>query len=165
MLPSNQDPRGPGPPGGGAADPWLRGRKLIAPDRYRDGYGAMRPMTSVDDTKRTVSRSPAGLFTRSLRPYAEIFRIPGAWGYSDADRTGRMPISVFGLGTVLLIAAGTGRYGVAGTVSAVGSLGYAVYAPRLARLVDDRGQRRVLLPLLAVFALAPTSPSPATTRS
>jgi len=111
-------------------------------------------MTSVDDTKRTVSRSPAGLFARSLRPYAEIFRIPGAWRFSAAAVIGRMPMSMFGLGTVLLIAAGTGRYGVAGTVSAVGSLGYAVSAPRLARLVDDRGQRRVLLPLLAVFALA-----------
>jgi MFS family permease len=114
----------------------------------------MRPMTSVDDTKRSVSRSPARLLTRSLRPYAEIFRIPGAWRFSAAAVIGRMPMSMFGLGTVLLIAAGTGRYGVAGTVSAVGSLGYAVSAPRLARLVDGRGQRRVLLPLLAVFAVA-----------
>jgi len=43
---------------------------------------------------------------------------------------------------------------VAGTVSAAGSLGYAFTSPRLARLVDARGQRHVLLPLAAVFALA-----------
>jgi predicted MFS family arabinose efflux permease len=109
---------------------------------------------SVDDTKRTASRSPARLLTRSVRPYAEIFRIPGAWRFSAAAVIGRMPMSMFGLGTVLLIAAGTGRYGVAGTVSAVGSLGYAFCSPRLARLVDAHGQRRVLLPVLTVFALA-----------
>ena len=63
-------------------------------------------------------------------------------------------MSMFGLGTVLLISAATGKYGVAGTVSAVGSLGYALTSPRIARLMDSRGQRRILLPLLTVFAAA-----------
>jgi MFS family permease len=65
-----------------------------------------------------------------------------------------MPMSMFGLGTVLLISAATGKYGVAGAVSAAGSLGYAFSSPQIARLVDSRGQRRVLLPLLAVFTTA-----------
>jgi predicted MFS family arabinose efflux permease len=99
-------------------------------------------------------RSPASLLARPLRPYAEVLRIPGAWRFSAAGVIGRMPMSMFGLGTVLLISAGTGKYGVAGTVSAAGSLGYAFTSPRLARLVDARGQRHVLLPLAAVFALA-----------
>jgi len=115
-------------------------------------------MTRVDDTKRTARPSPAHpvsrLLTRPLQPYAEIFRIPGAWRFSAAAAIGRMPMSMFGLGTVLLIAAGTGRYGVAGTVSAAGYLSYAFSAPRIARLADSLGQRRVLLPLLTVFALA-----------
>jgi MFS family permease len=114
----------------------------------------MRPMTGIDDAKRPASRSPARLLTRPLRPYAEIFRIPGAWRFSAAAVIGRMPMSMFGLGTVLLISAATGKYGVAGTVSAVGSLGYAFSSPRIGRLVDSRGQRRVLLPLLTVFAVA-----------
>ena len=63
-------------------------------------------------------------------------------------------MSMFGLGTVLLISAVTGKYGVAGTVSAVGSLGYAFSSPRVARAVDSYGQRRVLLPLLTVFTVA-----------
>src|SRR5215469_9265045 len=67
-----------------------------------------------------------------------------------------MPMSMFGLGTVLLISAATGKYGVAGAVSAAGSVGYALSSPQIARLVDARGQRRVLLPLLAVFAVATT---------
>src|SRR6185369_9311191 len=113
----------------------------------------MRRMTGLDETERPASRSPAGLLTRPLRPYAEIFEIPGAWRFSVAGVIGRMPMSMFGLGTVLLISAITGKYGVAGTVSAAGSLGYAFSSPRLARLVDSRGQRYVLLPLLAVFTV------------
>jgi predicted MFS family arabinose efflux permease len=92
-----------------------------------------------------------------LSPYAEIFRIPRAWRFSVAGIIGRMPMSMFGLGTVLLISAGTGRYAVAGSVSAVGSLGLAVSAPQMARLADSRGQRTVLIPLASLFALGVTS--------
>jgi MFS family permease len=108
-------------------------------------------MTGIDDTRGTIGRSPARRLPRPLRPYADIFRIPGAWRFSAAGVIGRMPMSMFGLGTVLLISAATGKYGVAGAVSAAGSLGYAFCTPQIARLVDSRGQRRVLLPLLAVF--------------
>jgi MFS family permease len=114
----------------------------------------MRLMTGIDDARRPASRSPAGLLTRPLRPYAEIFQIPGAWRFSAAAVIGRMPMSMFGLGTVLLISSVTGKYGVAGAVSAAGSLGYAFSSPRVARAVDSHGQRRILLPLLTVFAVA-----------
>lgn len=120
----------------------------------------MRLMTGLDDAKGPPThhpsplRSPSGVLSRPLRPYAEIFEIPGAWRFSAAGVIGRMPMSMFGLGTVLLISAVTGKYGVAGAVSAVGSFGYALTSPRIARLVDARGQRRVLLPLLTLFASA-----------
>jgi MFS family permease len=86
-------------------------------------------------------------------PYAEIFRIPGTWRFSAAGLIGRMQMSMYGLGTVLLIAAGTGRYGVAGAVASTGALGSAVCAPQIARLADRRGQRAVLRPLVAAFAV------------
>ena len=111
-------------------------------------------MTGVDDTRGTIGRSSARRLPAPLRPYADIFRVPGAWRFSAAGVIGRMPMAMFGLGTVLLISAATGKYGVAGTVSAVGALGYAFTSPRIARLADSRGQRRVLLPLLMVFAVA-----------
>jgi MFS family permease len=114
-------------------------------------------MTGVDEKKPPVGRSPASKLTGPLRPYADIFRIPGAWRFSAAGVIGRMPMAMFGLGTVLLISAATGKYGMAGVVSAAGSLGYAFSSPQVARLVDTRGQRRVLLPLLTVFALATTA--------
>lgn len=87
-------------------------------------------------------------------PYLEILRLPGALGFSLAGFFGRMPISMFGLGTVLLVAAVTGRYGVAGLVAAAGSVGYAVCAPLAARLSDRLGQDRVLGPQAAVFGTA-----------
>jgi len=89
-----------------------------------------------------------------LRPYAEVFAIPRVWRFCVAGILGRMPMSMLGLGTVLLISAGTGQYGLAGSVSAVGSLGGAVCAPRLARLTDRLGQHRVLVPVSLIFTLA-----------
>jgi MFS family permease len=65
-----------------------------------------------------------------------------------------MPMSMFSLGTVLLIAAVTGRYGLAGLVAAGGSVSYALGAPQFARLSDRFGQRRVLRPQAVVFGVA-----------
>src|SRR5579871_6547833 len=131
-----------------------RRQKPVETVRYRDDHEIQRPMTGVDDTRETIGRSSAGRLPGPLRPYADIFRVPGAWRFSAAGIIGRMPMAMFGLGTVLLISAATGKYGVAGAVSAVGSLGYALSAPQIARLVDTRGQRQVLLPLLTVFTAA-----------
>jgi MFS family permease len=89
-----------------------------------------------------------------LAPYAEIFAIPRAWRFSVAGIIGRMPMSMYGLGTVLLISAGTGRYGLAGIVSAAGSIGGAICAPQLGRLTDRLGQHRVLVPVCVTFALS-----------
>jgi MFS family permease len=87
-------------------------------------------------------------------PYREIFRLPGALAFSAAGALARMPMAMFGLGTVLLISAITGRYGLAGTVAAAGSIGYAVCAPQAAKLADRFGQHRVLRPLALIFALS-----------
>jgi MFS family permease len=106
-------------------------------------------MTSVDERRQ---RGAPGF----LLPYAEIFRDRRARRFSAAGVIGRMPMAMLGLGTVLLISARTGHYGVAGSVAASGSLGAALCAPQLARLVDRLGQRRVLMPLCLVFALAVT---------
>jgi MFS family permease len=62
-------------------------------------------------------------------------------------------MAMFGLGSVLLVKATTGQYGLAGAVAGCGSVGYAVCAPQVARLADRLGQRRVLRPLVAVFAV------------
>jgi MFS family permease len=108
---------------------------MTGADRASAGDGARRPR-------------------RFLAPYREIFAVPRAWRFCLAGIIARMPMSMFGLGTVLLISAGTGRYALAGSVSAAGSLGGAACAPQLGRLVDRLGQRRVLIPVSVAFALA-----------
>jgi MFS family permease len=90
---------------------------------------------------------------RRGNPFAEVLSRPGALRFSAAAFIGRMPMSMFGLGTLLLIASVTGRYGLAGLVAAAGSVGYAVCAPQAARLADRFGQARVLRPQAAFFAV------------
>ncbi len=89
---------------------------------------------------------------RRGNPFAEVLGRPGALRFSAAGFIGRLPMSMFGLGTVLLIASVTGSYGLAGIVAAAGSVGYAICSPLAARLADRFGQRRVLMPLTAFFA-------------
>jgi MFS family permease len=90
---------------------------------------------------------------RGGNPYLEILRIPGALAFSATAFVGRMSMSMYGLGTVLLIASLTGRYGLAGTVSAAGAVGYAVVSPLFGRLADRWGQGRVLSRQATAFAL------------
>jgi hypothetical protein len=66
---------------------------------------------------------------RVVAPYREIFAVPGAWRFSAAGVIGRMPMAMIGLATVMFIAGLTGRYGIAGAVSAAGALGYGVLLP------------------------------------
>nr|WP_204264013.1 MFS transporter [Geodermatophilus normandii] len=67
---------------------------------------------------------------------------------------GRLPLSMVGLGCVLLIADETGSYGLGGTVAAAGAVTTALAGPVLGRLADTFGQRRTLLPVIALFAVA-----------
>lgn len=85
-------------------------------------------------------------------PYLEIFRIPGTRRFSAACFVGRMPMAMVGLGVILVVSAATGRYAIAGAVSATGSLCYAFVTPQVGRLMDRFGQGRVLRPLIVVFA-------------
>src|SRR6266566_4804656 len=84
--------------------------------------------------------------------YLRLLRVPGARNFVAAGFVGRMPMSMLGLGIVLLVSAMTGKYGTAGAVAATGAICYAILVPRLGRLTDRFGQARVLRPLTAVFA-------------
>lgn len=85
-------------------------------------------------------------------PYLDVLRSDGALAFSSTAMIGRMSMSMYGLGTVLLIATLTGRYGLAGTVAAAGSVGYALFGPVAAKLADRFGQGRVLTRQGTIFA-------------
>src|SRR3954462_15277624 len=67
---------------------------------------------------------------------------------------GRLPLSMVGLGSVLLVASETGSYGLGGAVAAAGAVTTAVAGPVLGRWADRSGQRKGLPPVLAVFVVA-----------
>ncbi|MFJ9739142.1 MFS transporter [Streptomyces sp. NPDC101166] len=89
-------------------------------------------------------------------PYRALFAAPGSKGFCAAGFVGRMPLSMMGIGVVTMISQLTGRYGLAGALSATIALSAAVLGPQISRLVDRHGQRRVLRPatLLALAAAA-----------
>jgi MFS family permease len=65
-------------------------------------------------------------------------------------------MSMMGIGIVTMISQLTGRYGLAGALSATEAMSAAVLGPQISRLVDRHGQRRVLRPamLASVSAVA-----------
>lgn len=86
-------------------------------------------------------------------PYLALFAAPGTKGFSAAGLLGRMPLSMMGIGVVTMISQLTGRYGLAGALSATIALAAAVAGPQVSRLVDQYGQRRVLRPATLISLL------------
>ena len=92
-----------------------------------------------------------------LSTYVDVLRLPGAWRFCLAGFILRMPMSLVGISTILLIKATYGNYTLAGAVSAANIIGLSIGAPLLARLVDTRGQRTVMAPSLTLSALSMVS--------
>lgn len=78
-----------------------------------------------------------------LDSYRRIFTRPTAL-FSLTGLVARLPISMVGLGIVLLAEHATGSYAFAGAVSAVALIANAVFAIVQGRLIDRLGQRLVL---------------------
>ena len=89
-----------------------------------------------------------------LTSYRRILAQPGALRFSMAGLFARLPISMVGLGIVLLVSAVTGSYGVAGAVSAAYMLANASFAILQGRLLDALGQGRVLSIAAAGFGVS-----------
>jgi len=86
--------------------------------------------------------------TRNRNPYLDVLRVPGAARFSAAGVVARLPMSMVGISTVLMVQTLYGSYAMAGRVSAVLVVAQAVVAPQIARLVDRAGQARVMTPML-----------------
>ena len=89
-----------------------------------------------------------------LATYRRILVVPGALLFSGAGLVARLPMSMVGLGIVLLVEAATGSYGLAGAVSATYVAAEAGFAILQGRLLDRLGQARVLVPVVLVFSTA-----------
>ena len=89
-----------------------------------------------------------------LNRYREILSLPGAWQFAVAGIVARAPMSMVGISIILGVRALYGSYSLAGFISAVQVISFAVGAPVLARLVDRFGQAQVMLPSIMVSAAA-----------
>lgn len=90
----------------------------------------------------------------SLSSYRTVLSRPGTLKFSLTGLVARLPISMTGLGIVLLVQAATDSYGVAGAVAAAFTIANAAVAIVMGRLVDTLGQGIVLAAASVVYGVS-----------
>ena len=115
----------------------------------RASYGR----TSAGGMVTIVERRPL-LSASMLTTYRRILAVPGARLFSATGLVGRLPISMQGLGIVLLVVDVTGSYGYAGSVAGAATIANAVASILQGRALDRLGQRRVLPALIVTWGAA-----------
>lgn len=93
--------------------------------------------------------APAG----PVNPYVRLLATPGARAFTAGNLLARLPMGMFSVSAVIMIAGAHGSYALAGAVTATGLAATAVVAPWTARLVDRHGQARIAVPATAVAVL------------
>ncbi len=91
-----------------------------------------------------------------LGPYRRILALPGALAFSSSGLLARLPLSMAGLGLVLLVSQRTGSYALAGSISAAYVFASALSAPIQGRLIDRFGQTPLLRLAGPAFAVGMT---------
>ncbi|MGC0331650.1 MFS family permease [Streptomyces sp. SAI-170] len=86
-------------------------------------------------------------------PYRRLLSRPGTRIFTIGNLIARLPMGMFGVSAVMMIADARGSYALAGAVTATGLAATALVAPWTARLIDRHGQARIAAPatLLAVL--------------
>ncbi len=86
-------------------------------------------------------------------PYREIFTTPGAAGLAFTSSLARLPQAMISIGIITMLVQQSGLYWLAGTVAGTFTLTCALIGPVVSKLVDRRGQSRVL-PFVTMFSIA-----------
>jgi len=79
-----------------------------------------------------------------LGKYQKILSLPGALSFTLAGLVARFPISMYGLGAVLLVESRTGSYFKAGLLSAAFAVAAAIGGPFTTRFADRFGQNKII---------------------
>ncbi|MEI5523829.1 MFS transporter [Streptomyces brasiliscabiei] len=103
--------------------------------------------------RRTTTPTPSDAPT----PYRALFQRPGTLRFTAGGILARLPMGMFGVSAILMIADSHGSYALAGAVVATGLAATALVAPWTARLVDRHGQARVAVPATAAALLGTLS--------
>ncbi|MCP2227447.1 MFS family permease [Pseudomonas silensiensis] len=85
-------------------------------------------------------------------PYRELLTTPGVMGLVIASSIARLPQAMIGIGIITMLVQQTGLYWLAGSVAGTFTLANALIGPQVSKLVDQRGQSRVL-PLVTTFSI------------
>ncbi|UUY48073.1 MFS transporter [Streptomyces yangpuensis] len=117
--------------------------------------GAVRD--TVRDAAPTASAARARGAGRAAGPYRRLFAVPGARGFTAGNLIARLPMGMFGVSAVMMIAGQRGSYALAGAVTATGLAATAVVAPWTARLIDRHGQARIAVPATLIAVLGSLS--------
>ena len=83
-----------------------------------------------------------------------MLSLPGAAAFFATAAVARLGVAMTILGVLWAVRGATGSFASAGLTTAVFALADATVGPQVARLVEDRGQRRILPWSTAVFVLA-----------
>lgn len=83
--------------------------------------------------------------------YRQVLGTREARAFTAAGFLARLPMSMTGLGIVMLVSITSGSYGRAGLVTAVSTLTTAVAAPGWGRLIDRVGQAPVLIAATVLY--------------
>ncbi|MCM1967517.1 MULTISPECIES: MFS transporter [unclassified Streptomyces] len=126
---------------------------------------ASAPLMAVTGTTLVLAAAPArqqhparaARPARAPGPYRRLFALPGTRGFTTGNLIARLPMGMFGISAVMMIAGQRGSYALAGGVVAAGLAATAVVAPWTARLVDRHGQARVAVPATLVAVLGSLS--------
>ncbi|WP_369169741.1 MFS transporter [Streptomyces sp. R28] len=106
-------------------------------------------LVAVDFSPRTSHRNRH----RPHGPYRRLFAHPGTRAFTLGNLIARLPMGMFSVSAVVMIAGTRGSYALAGAVTATGLATTALVAPWTARLVDRYGQARIAVPATVLAAL------------
>jgi hypothetical protein len=95
---------------------------------------------SVEQSTNTERPAPTG-----LSAYRDLLRLPGTRALAFASLLARIPSGMVGIGLILFLHERTGSFAAAGLASGAYIVGLGATGPLLARVIDRRGSRPVLL--------------------
>ncbi|MFJ6796437.1 MFS transporter [Streptomyces sp. NPDC091268] len=121
------------------------------------------PLMTVSGSTLVLAAPPAAVraagparavpAARPPGPYRRLFALPGARAFTAGNLLARLPMGMFGISAVMMIAGQRGSYALAGAVTATGLGATALVAPWTARLIDRHGQARIAVPATLIAAL------------